>query len=344
MKNYFSVKPAKLITSALFLGLTFTTSCDNDNDGTSAKPLEEKVVVANRDSGTVSFINALTNTITKTLSIPNSEPMYIVYVPKTDKVYVGDRAGKKIHVINPQNQQIENSINVGNGVFHMWADGQGKELWVSNDIDNTVSVVNLASNTVTATINIGMKPHDVFLTQDGTTAFVSVIASDSSPDKVFQYSTSTYTKTGEASVGKDPHLFRLSNNRLYVPCQSGKLYVLDAATMNPILEKDYTGAHGIFPSPDQNTLFVTNITGGQLYSINTLTGSPANNPTASTNPAPHNIIVNQSGNKMFVTHSGADSNTISTYRVTPSGAVTALSTIKVGTNPFGLTYYKRKQN
>jgi YVTN family beta-propeller protein len=343
MKNYLFAKPTKLITSALFLG--FTISCNNDNETSSSpKPVEEKVVVANRGGGSVSFIDAATNTITKTLSIPNSEPMYVVYVPKTDKVYVGDRAGKKIHVINPENQQIENSITVGNGVFHMWADGQGKELWVSNDIDNTVSVVNLATNTVTTTINIGMKPHDVFLTQDGTAAFVSVIASDSSPDKVYKYSTSTYTKTGEASVGKDPHLFRLSNNRLYVPCQSGQLYTLDANTMNLIFEKDYTGAHGVFPSPDQNTIFVSNITGNQLYSINTLTGNPANTPAASTNPTPHNIVVNEKGDKMFVTHSGAAASTVSTYSVTTSGAITPSSTVTVGTNPFGLTYYKRTKN
>ncbi|UZT99675.1 YncE family protein [Chryseobacterium fluminis] len=345
MKNYFMIQPKKLFASTLFLSLAFSISCSNNNENAPLpKPFEEKIVIANRGSASVSFIDPATNSVTKTLPIPNSEPMYVVYVPKTDKLYVGDRAGKKVYIINPQNQAIESSVSVGNGVFHMWADGNGKELWVANDIDNTVSVINLASNTVTKTIDVGMKPHDVFLTPDGTAAYVSVISSDSSPDKVFKYSTSNYTKTNEVLVGKDPHLFRLSDNRLYVPCQSGKVYSLNADTMDLVFEKDYTGAHGVFPSPDQHILFVSNITGAQLYSISTATGSPASNPLPSPTPVPHNIVVNQQGNKMFVTHSGASANTVSAYNIASSGTLTPSSTITVGTNPFGLAYYKRKQN
>jgi YVTN family beta-propeller protein len=232
MKNCISGKSTGL-TAVVLLALTSIYSCNNDSEmtmGTNTK-MEEKLAVANRVSSSVTFIDATTNTVTKTLSIPNSDPMYVVYVPKTDKLYVGDRANKKIHVINPQNQQVETSINVGNGVFHMWADGQGKELWVVNDMDNTISVVNLATNSVTNTISVDMKPHDIFLSQDGTTAYVSVFTNSSTSDKIYKYSTSTYAKTGEKTVGKEPHLFH-ANNKLYVPCQLGKTYILDGNTLN----------------------------------------------------------------------------------------------------------------
>ncbi|AZA55440.1 YncE family protein [Chryseobacterium sp. G0201] len=345
MKKHFFPHPSKLGTVAIFIALATIVSCSDDSNMSSepSKQFEEKIAVTNRSSGSVSFIDAVTNNVTKTLSIPNSDPMYVVYVPKTDKVYIGDRSGKKIHVVNPKTNEIENSIAVGNGVFHMWADGQGKELWVVNDTDKTISVINLSTNSVTHTIDVGITPHDVFLTKDGSTAFVSVFTSDPNADKVFKYSTSTYAKTGEKTVGKEPHLYH-SNDRLYVPCQSGKVYALDGNTLNTIYEKDYAGAHGVFISPDHNNLFVANISGNQLFSINSATGNQIGNPLTSPTPTPHNLVVNNGGDKMFVTHSGTSANTVSTYTVNSSGTLAYSSSITVGNNPFGITYYKREQN
>lgn len=342
MKNCVSGKQTKLVAIVL-LALISIYSCNNDNEITvdQNRKTEEKVVTANRVGSSITFIDAVTNTVTKTLTILNSDPMYVVYVPKTDKLYVGDRANKKIHVINPQNQQIETSVDVGNGVFHLWADAQGKELWVVNDIDKTISVVNLATNSVTNTISVDMTPHDIFLSQDGTTAYISVFTSSSTSDKIYKYSTSTYTKTGEKTVGKEPHLF-YANNKLYVPCQLEKTYILDGNTLNTLSEKVFTGAHGIFTLPSQNIFFVSNITGNQLYSINATTGDQIGSPVPSSAATPHNIVLNDKGDKMFVTHYGGTANTVSIYNVSSSGVISPSATATVGTNPFGLTYYKRE--
>ncbi|MCS3531614.1 YncE family protein [Chryseobacterium sp. JUb7] len=343
MKNYYLKNPLKVRTTILFLGLTLAYSCNDDSMDSVAKRTEEKIVVANRNGKSISFIDVDTNKTTNTLLIPNSEPMYVVYVPKTDKIYVGDRSEKKVHVINPENKQVERSIAAGEGIFHMWADGQGKKLWVVNDIENTISVINLSTNTVSKTIAIDMKPHDVFVTQDGSKAFVSVLTGNPASDKVYIYSTDSYLKTGELTVGKEPHLFHSASNRLYVPCQSGKVYAFDSQTLNSIFEKNYPGAHGIFHSPNQNNIFVSNITGNQLYSINSATGEEANTP-APVSSTPHNIVVNNDGNKMFVTNSGVTSTSLSVYHINSSGAIAPSASVNVGTNPFGLTYYKRELN
>lgn len=323
---------------------TLFSSCSNDDYHyiDSPKAYEEKVVVANRGAGSISFIDATSNQVS-TLAISGSEPMYVVYVPTKDKIFVGDRAGKKIHIINPQTKAVESSITVGNGVFHMWADGMGKQLWVSNDIDNTISVIDLNTNTVVKTINVGMKPHDVFLSKDATKAYVSVFNADAAmPDKVYMYSTSDYSKIGEASVGKDPHLYHLpTSNKLFVACQSGQVYALNGSNLSVISNNAFTGAHGIFPSPDQNTVFVTNITGQQLYSINATTGMQNGMPLMALSATPHNIVVNEDGNKMFVTHSGVAATAVSTYTISGT-TLTAGITITAGTNPFGLAYYKRE--
>jgi YVTN family beta-propeller protein len=337
MKNLIFGLPVALLA-------TLFTSCSSDNYHYSDPPkiYEEKVVVANRGAGSISFIDATSNQV-NTLAIAGSEPMYVVYVPIKDKIFVGDRAGKKVHVINPQTKAVEGSITVGNGVFHMWADGLGKQLWVSNDIDNTISVIDLNTNTVVKTINVGMKPHDVFLSKDATKAYVSVFNADAAmPDKVYMYSTSDYSKTGEANVGKDPHLYHLPNtNKLFVACQSGEVYALNGSNLSVISNNAFTGAHGIFPSPDQNTVFVTNITGQQLYSVNATTGMQNGMPLMALITTPHNIVVNEDGNKMFVTHSGGAATAVSTYTINGASLTTG-TTITAGTNPFGLAYYKRE--
>lgn len=337
MKNLIFGLPVALLA-------TLFTSCSSNDYYYSDSPkiYEEKVVVANRGAGSVSFIDATSNQVS-TLAISGSEPMYVVYVPTKDKIFVGDRAGKKVHIINPQTKAVESSITVGNGVFHMWADGMGKQLWVSNDIDNTISVIDLNTNTVVKTINVGMKPHDVFLSKDATKAYVSVFNADAAmPDKVYMYSTSDYSKTGEANVGKDPHLYHLPNtNKLFVACQSGQVYALNGSNLSVISNNAFTGAHGIFLSADQNNVFVTNITGQQLYSINAVTGMQNGMPLMALSTTPHNIVVNEDGNKMFVTHSGGAATAVSTYTINGT-SLTAGTTITAGTNPFGLAYYKRE--
>lgn len=321
----------------------FITSCNNDNnneDIASASTYEEIVAVANKNEGTVTLIDANTNQIKNTISISGSELMYVVYVSTNDKLYVGDRAGKKIHIINPKTKVIENAITVGNGVFHMWADKKGKQLWVNNAGDKTTSVIDLTTNKVIKTINIGMTPHDVFVTEDGTKAYVSVFNNDSSkPDMVYKYNTSDFTKTNEVEVGKDPHLFHFSTtDELYVPCQSGELYKLNGTDLSIINKNNYAGVHGIFPSPDYKTLYLSDLPGSKLYSFDTKNNTLFTSPLAINTPTPHNLVVNSNGNKLFVTHKGKN---VSIYTI-KNGALTLEETLNTGSNPFGLTYYKRK--
>ncbi|MNF08285.1 hypothetical protein D3C80_2086670 [compost metagenome] len=64
-------------------------------------------------------------------------------------------------------------------------------------------------------------------------------------------------------------------------------------------------------------------------------------PLMALSTTPHNIVVNEDGNKMFVTHSGGAATAVSTYTINGT-SLTAGTTITAGTNPFGLAYYKRE--
>lgn len=314
------------------------------------------IVIANRGSGSISVIDTKTDEITGTYQLPASpntpEPMYIVYVKRGDRVFVGDRANNQVVVFKASDYSVETTIPVGQGVFHMWADRVGKQLWVNNDIDKTTSVIDLHSLQVIATVptpadlvSMGGIPHDVFLGPLGRVAYVSVVGVAGSSDYVVQFNTRTFQETGRAAVGKDPHLsIPLISRYLYVPCQgSDAVYVLNRFNMNLVGTISVPGAHGAMMTRNGKVFYTTNLPGGGtngLYAIKTKTNQilgSANTPYA----VPHNIALNNSSKKLYLTHSGGTSDKVTVYEISNHNPVPVyLTEITVGLNPFGLSFAK----
>jgi len=314
------------------------------------------IVVANRNSGSISVINTKTDEVSGTYQLPSGpntpEPMYVVFVERGHRVFVGDRANNQVVVFNSSNYSVETTIPVGQGVFHMWADRTGKQLWVNNDIDNTTSVIDLRTLQVVATVptpadlvSMGGKPHDVFLGPLGKLAYVSVIGVSGASDYVVQFSTRTFQETGRAAVGKDVHLsIPLISRFLYVPCQnSNAVYVLNRFNMNLVETIPVPGAHGAIMTTNGKIFYTTNLPGGGtdgLFAINTRT----NQVIGSTNtpyPVPHNVAVNNSSRKLYLTHSGGTSDKVTVYKISNHNPVPVfLKEITVELNPFGLAYAK----
>ena len=309
------------------------------------------IVVANRNSGSISVIDTRTDEVTGTYPLPNSgEPMYVVSVDRMHKVFVGDRANNQVVVFNSNNYSIETTIPVGQGVFHMWADPQGRQLWVNNDVDKTTSVINLHSMSVIATIptppdlvSMGGIPHDVILGPFGRLAYVTVVGVAGNSDYVVQYSTHTFEETRRAAVGKDAHVSLTARSRyLYVPCQnSDAIYVLNRFSMNQVEVISVPGAHGVNITTNGKYLYTTNLPGGGsdgLIAIKTR----GNNVIGSTNTqyaVPHNIALTPNSKKLYLTHSGGTSDKVTVYRISNHNPVPEfLKEITVELNPFGLAY------
>src|SRR2546422_11291284 len=54
------------------------------------------------------------------------------------------------------------------------APARDPQLWVSNEVSNTISVIAPRSNAVTATITVGRRPRGMALSPDGRTAYVAL--------------------------------------------------------------------------------------------------------------------------------------------------------------------------
>lgn len=314
-----------------------------------------KIVVANRGSGSISVISAHTGEVVGTYDLPAAdstpEPMYVVYSRVMNRVFVGDRANNRVVVFNADSFDVEAAVDAGSGVFHMWADPSGRQLWVNNDVDATTTVINPRTLAVLATIPTppdlvaeGGVPHDVIVSPKGQYAYVSVTGLAGDHDYVVQFSTQSFEEVGRAAVGKDPHLsLTLRNRLLYVPSQgSGSVIVLDRRTMAPVTEIPVPGAHGAGMARNGRYFYTANLPGGgadALYTIDTRTNMAIGDPTDAPYAVPHNIALTPKGNKLFVTHSGETADKVtfySTQRGNPNPVYAGKVT--VGLNPFGLAY------
>ena len=311
------------------------------------------VVVANRASGSISIIDVGTDTAFEIplTGVNTPEPMYVVNSPAGGRVFVGDRANNRVVVFRARDFSIEDTVSAGSGVFHMWASSAVQQLWVSNDVDNTITVIDTISLGVVATIPLpadlvalGGKPHDVILAPNAPFAYVSMLGFSGDDDYVIQYSTQLFMELNRAAVGKDPHLSLARQNRLlYVPCQnSNSIYVLDRRTLEELDVLMVPGAHGAGMSVNGKIFYTTNLPGRGIdglftlgTKLNVLIGDPADTPFN----VPHNIALTPDGKKIYVTHSGGSNNVVSVYTATRLDPVpNYLTSVTVGNNPFGLAY------
>ncbi|MGH9850249.1 MAG: YncE family protein [Blastocatellia bacterium] len=321
-----------------------------------------KMVIANRASGMISVIDVASDRIIGTYALPAAdkmpEPMYVVY--SSGRVFVGDRANNRVAVFNPGAFAVETTVPAGAGIWHMWADPFGRQLWVANDIDKTCTVIDPVTLQVLATVPMpaglaaaGGKPHDVILDPNtGEFAYVSLIGVTGAADYVVKYSTRTFQEVGRVAVGKDPHLsITQRNNLLYVPCQgSNVVTVLNRGTLAPVTSISVPGAHGAGMTSDGETFYTTNFPGGGndgLWTIDTVSNTVVGAPLDTPFPGPHNIALTPNrgaffpngggARKLYLTHSGATANQVTVYRLNGDLPVYHKE-IRVGFNPFGLAY------
>jgi len=348
---------SKLLYTALWVttaGLLLNSALIADEDRYKHKA-KGNIVVANRASSSLSVIDVRTDSITATINLPAgshpAQPMYVVHSPKADRIFVGDRGNNRVVVLDDEDFTVEATVAAGQGVFHMWADPADTQLWVNNDIDNTVTVIDPVTLDSLATVPMpadlvaqGGKPHDVILDPSGRAAFVTMVGFAGANDYVVKFSTDSFTETARASVGKDPHVSLTRRNKLlYVPCQnSNKVFILKRKDLSLAKTLDVPGAHGVGMPRNGKTFYTTNISGSGsngIYAIDTRRNKLLDEAVDTPFPVPHNIALTLRGHKLYVTHSGASSDQISVYRINRKSQLPEFATtVTVGLNPFGLAF------
>jgi YVTN family beta-propeller protein len=279
----------------------------------SYTPTQAARLVAGQTSGPV----------TDTFTVKVSDGLASTTIPVTVPV------SQAWEAVNPA------SVPLGGIPQGMAVSPNGSQAYVTNVSNNTVSVVNTATNTTVASIPVGSNPFAIAVSPNGSTAYVTNMNSNT----VSVINTATNTVTATIPVGTAPAGMAISPNgsTAYVTnLSSNTVSVIDTAT-NTVTASIPVGTApvGIAVSPNGSQLYVANSGAGQAPTvsvINTATNTVAATVAMPVGTAPVGIAVSPNGNQLYVA-----SYTSGTVAVIDTQTKTIVgSPIAVGPNPWGV--------
>ena len=232
------------------------------------------------------------------------------------------------------------------------ATGGDEFAYVSNEGSGEISVIDVESDSVIGTIDVGTRPRGVRVTPDGRRVYVALsgsprcpptmpdaecakLVSDKSKDGIAEIDATTRRVLRVLPGGSDPEQFDLSpdGSQLYVSNEDvGKTTIVDVAS-GKVTASIAVGdePEGVKTSPDGRTVYVTSESDNSVHAIDAATGRERR--SIAVGKRPRDIAFLPDGSALFVSNeSGASVTRIDAV----SGAVAATIALPEGSLPMGL--------
>lgn len=164
--------------------------------GLALTPDATRAYVADNSAQTVSVIDTTTNTVSATIPV-GVGPQDLGITPDGSRVFVADGSGS---VISTTTNTVVGHTGVG-GTFGVAFSPDGTRAYITNDLANTVEVVDTATDAVIDNIPVGAFPLRVALTPDGSRIYVT----NQNSDWVSVIDAATNTLVENVPVGSAPY-------------------------------------------------------------------------------------------------------------------------------------------
>ena len=157
-------------------------------------------------------------------------------------------------------------------------------VYVTNEKDNTVSIIDSAKLEVVKTVKVGQRPRGITLSKDHR--WLLVCASDDNSVQVYDARTMEFVKS--LPSGPDPELFILhpSGNPLYIANEDDNLVTVVDIEKDTVLAEIPVGVEpeGMGISPDGKLLVTTSETTNMAHFIDTSTNTTIDNVLVDSRP------------------------------------------------------------
>lgn len=257
------------------------------------KPLPDvRVYVTNEASGDLTVIDAATQMVIATAPV-GKRPRGIEVSPDGRSLYVAlsgspnagpgvdpktlpppDRSADGIGEIDADTYKVKRIIHAGDDPEEVAVSNDGARLYVANEDTAQLSVVDLASGNVIATVKVGEEPEGVAIRPDGKVVYVT----SEGDGAVFAIDTATNKLLKRVAVGHRPRGigFLPDGSRAYVTLENdGAIAVVDSAKHRflKLVQLNGEGATpksrpmGIAVAPNGSTVYITTGSFGSLFFV-----------------------------------------------------------------------------
>ncbi len=297
------------------------------------------------EGGSISKIDASSNTVTRTIKLegvvhnvqisPNGERLGAVLIPKmAAHEKEGEMAGVALFFDTRTDQLVE-KVTVGNHPAHIVYTQNGKYVLVTNNEDNTVSVIDGKTYKIIQTISTGKGPHGLRVSKDSHYAYIANMGEDT----VSVIDLFDLKEKRKITVGKTPVTSGITSDgkTLVVTLNAeNSLAIVDVATDKIRKIKVSYGPAQVFIGPDDKFAFVAN-QGTEAKPSNTVSKIDVKAKsvvaTVVVGKGAHGVVTDNIGNYIYVTNMFDD-----TVSVIDNSKNQVIATVPVGHTPNGITY------
>ncbi len=247
--------------------------------GVAVNPAGTRLYVTQDASDNVAVIDTASNTATAYIPV-GRRPIGIAINPAGTRVYVtnfgpAETGGEIVSVIDTVSDTVVATVPVGIQPFGVAVHPDGTKVYVASAASSTLSVIDAATNTVTATVSV-TGPRGVAVHPDGTRVYVTSFSSDFSASTVSVIDTSTNTVTATVTVRAWVSVLygiavHPQGTRLYVTDNfNGTVAVINTAS-NTVIATVPVGIQpwGVAVHPDGTKVYIANQLSGTVSVIDT---------------------------------------------------------------------------
>lgn len=296
--------------------------------------------VANHADGNVTVFDTATNQVVDTITVGN-QPLGVAVDPEGAHVYVANQDGPNgnVSVITTKTKAVA-TIPVGDDPTGVALKPPGNRLYVANRVDQTVSVIDTATNQVIDSVSVGANPLGIAIDPSGTPAYVvnrgddSVTVIDTATNAVITTIPIPGSHPTHAAVSPAGEL-------VYVTSEGGAVVsVINAASLS-VTGTISVGAvpDGVVFSTDGTRAFVAN-SGPNTVSVIDTTSSQVID-TIDVGEQPEDVALHPNGKRLYVMN--RNDNTVSVIDTathaeidTDGDASNGITRIPTGRNPVAL--------
>ena len=204
--------------------------------------------------------------------------------------------------------------------------------YIPNRLDNNVSVVDLNTNTVLTTIDVGNNPVGVITDEMNQKVYISNIIGNSV--SVIDATTNTVEETILMSGNPSGLALSPDGTRLYVTRQSSGLVSVYDTADNSLITNILTGGTTtvmVNVSPDGSQIYASDFSSNSVAIIDAATNTVSTSVTVSANPI--DVAFHPDGTKYYVANNGNGGNTVEVFDATTN---TLTNSILAGTGTTSL--------